>query len=266
MYYFKKIDVSDIEPFDGDQSINFSDGLTLITDKDGSGNNTIHNTLRKEFNSVDHVDPIAEYIERYPWLVFFDKRIEHEYGYPSIVRPWKPLTEILSSINVSPAMHKEFESNVTKCIRQILSTKVQSSPCKFNRWIKSSDELYASVSSEGAINVYVGKDGINIYHCFEAMGEQLILYIAVIYAVRKLLSLELPFVSAYCSPWGDQYISASCSQFFSNMSKQTIVLEYEPLVNRLGSEAAYQIISHPDSGKSVIELQLFKETIYIFRY
>jgi hypothetical protein len=250
MYYFKKIDVSDIEPFDRDQSINFSDGLTLITDKDGSGNRTIHNTLRKEFISADHVDPIAGNIERYTWLVFLDERLGNDL--PSIRCPWKPLTSILSSNNVTPTMHHEFETNVTKCIRQILSTKAQGLS-KFNRWIKSSDELYASVSSEGAISVSAGQNGVNIDHCFQAAGESFILYISIIYAVRKLLSLELPFVSVCDFRFNDQFLRGSFSQFISNMSIQTIIFERERIVKSLGSEAAYQVISHPDSGKSVIE-------------
>ena len=146
MYRFRNIDVSDEEPFDSNQSINFSDGLTIIADDGFSGATTVVNMLRQEFKEANQSDSMLDNAELNMWIFFFDNQVYPLHG----GWPWEPLASLISSSEIFTFKRDEFEALVTQNIRKLLSAKIQGLS-KFNRWVKSPEQLYAKVNNEGAV-------------------------------------------------------------------------------------------------------------------
>jgi len=250
VYRFRKIDVSGVGSFDSDQSLYFSDGLTVVEATNRFGNiTTIVETLRQNYEGANQTNSIAENTEIYSWLVFYDDKIRRG---PNGGYAWEPLASLISSSQTFFDRHNEFDDYVTKYIRQILDEKIQGKS-KFLGLIESSEQLSASVKREGVIVIKSNKDGYDISHCFQSIGESLVLYVSVNLAVRKLFLLDIPFVVASRFETQEQSVRSAIFQCINDVCGQIIVLAPDNDLQKLGLNAEFRIITHPVTGKSIIE-------------
>ncbi|MFZ4858182.1 MAG: AAA family ATPase [Desulfuromonadaceae bacterium] len=248
MYRFRYLDVSNSGPFDREQSLYFSGGSSLINADNGSGKTTIVNTLRREFGRATISELGRENIEILNNFIFFDGEVRTPYG----GAPWDQLVSLMSFCWEFSTNLRNFESDLTKNIRQLLAAKIESQSSKFSVRVTAPEQLHASVSYDGVINVTAnGEENIN--DCFQAMGERLVLYLSINDAVRKQLSLDVPFVVDSQLYGLDQWLFQPCFQFIKGVSEQVIVLENSPIVNALSIKANYRLNYHQMTGKSTIE-------------
>ncbi|WP_427500882.1 AAA family ATPase [Methylomonas sp. MED-D] len=245
MLRFGKIDVSGEGPFDSGQSLSFSDGLTLIAGGNGTGKTTIANALRRKFECSDNSSDIRDIAD---WLIFLDDYVDTPCG----GAPWRQLALLISSHHQSLIAPKSFEDDLTSNIREMLRVKVGSGFNKFSTRVTSVEQLRATIANDGAAFV-TAVNGEDISASFQAMGERLVLYLSINASVRKLLRLDVPFVVDSQLGCLDQSLLHSCYKFISEISKQTIILESNYVVERLGEKPQLLISYHPHTNCSTIE-------------
>ena len=234
MYRFKHIDVSGVDPFGSEQSLDVSDGVVVIGRGDAPGKEAIVKTLRREFQGVAMGASIAE--EGIPtWLIFLDiETLCHCHGGAS-----GALASVISSSQVFLTRRHEFEGYLTRNMMALLGSR-------FGR-------LRANVSREGRLDITDEPNGRNINAYFHAMGKQIILFLAINQALRELFSLDLPLVVNSLLDNLDMTLLFPCFQFICGMSGQTIVIARDGVIRELGVKPDYRIAFDSESGKSVVE-------------
>lgn len=248
MLRFRHIDFSNLHPFDSEQSLQFLDGLTIIVGKNGAGKTTIVDALRREYEDTNNITQGGGLAGIPSWLIFFDRHLE---DLPRPGLPWAPLVLLMASHLEILIRRNDFDSNLTKNIRELLGQKIESQSSKFLTVASSPGQLNAALNDNGAI-IITSSDGECINDCFEATSERLALFLSINAAVRKLLSLDVPFVVDAQFRICDTDLLESCYQFIPGFSKQTIILEHDSFLERLGIKSNFQIIFNPDLNKSLI--------------
>ncbi|MBM3204328.1 hypothetical protein FJZ55_10555, partial [Candidatus Woesearchaeota archaeon] len=238
-----KIDVSGEGPFDSGQSLSFSDGLTLIAGGNGTGKTTIANALRRKFECSDNSSDIRDIPD---WLIFLDDYVDTPCG----GEPWKQLALLISS-HQSLIAPKSFEYDLTSNIREILRVKIESGFNKFSTRVTSVEQLRVTIAKDGA--AFVTANGVDITHSFHANNERLVLYLSINASVRKMLRLDVPFVVDSQLDRLDQSLLHSCYKFISEISKQTIILESNYVIEKLGEKPQHLIKYDPHTRLSTIE-------------
>lgn len=248
MLRFRNVDVSNAGPFASEQSLYFSEGLTLVAGGNGTGKTTIAKTLRREYESTNRLTPEREIAEIPSWLIFFDDDVRTPYG----GAPWAPLALLMSSHREFFTRRSDFDSDLTMNVRKLLGTKLETRYSKFSTRVTSPDQLHVTLNDDGAVVLTVN-DGEHVIDCFQAMGERLALFLSINAAVRKLLFFDVPFVVDSQLGFLDQSLLRSCYQFIPGVGKQTIVLESSLIVEMLGLRPHFQIVYDPRLERSTIE-------------
>lgn len=245
---FRNVDVSNVGRFDNEQSLCFSDGLTLIdVGNRGGGAIPIVEALHREYESTNGLafqEGIGEFPSR---LIFFeDFTTDGLYG----AAPWEPLVGFMQTHPELSVKRSDLESELTKNVRKLLGAKIESRASKFSYGVASPEQLRVSLNDGGAICV-TGYDGGDLSDCFHAKDERIVLYLSINAAVRKLQSWDVPFVVDSQLGRLDEWVIHSCYQFIPEMSKQVIIFEHYR--ERLGLRPSFLIVDDPSSGKSRIE-------------
>lgn len=235
VYRFRNIDVSKAGAFAGCQSLEFSDGLTMIERGAASGKESIVETLRQQFQDAEKNAFIEN--KRIPiWLVFLDvDAVCHCRGGAS-----GALASVFSSSQTFFTRRHEFEGYLTQNIMAMLGS--------------SYGRLRAKVSGDGRFDITDEPSGRNINAYFHSIGKQIILFLAINEALRELLSLDLPLVVDSLMDNLDPALLFPCFRFICAMNGQRIVIARDDVVERLGAKPDYRIASDPVSGKAIIEM------------
>jgi hypothetical protein len=247
MFRFRNVDVSNVGPFDSKQLIYFTDGLTLVAGENGTGKTTIVKTLRREHEGSGFTKR-QKTNEASSCIVFFDDNVQAPCG----GTPWTPLISLMSTHQEFITRRREFENDLTKNVQQLLRAKIESRSSKFLTRVSFTEQLQVRVVDDGTVAISTN-DGEDIIDCFQAMGERLVLYLSINAAVRKLLSLDLPFVVDSQLGYLDRSLLYPCYQFIVGVSQQTIVFENGLVVEMLGLKPHFQIVYDRMKGKSIIE-------------
>ena len=235
MYRFGNIDVSNAEPFDSDQSLDFPDGLTMIGRGTASGKETVIEMLRREFQGAANGASVAE-IRVPTWLVFLDiQTLCHCQGGAS-----GAVAALISSSQALLARRHEFEGHVTRNVMTMLGS--------------SYGRLRANVSREGGLQITDERSGRNIDAYFHSMSKQIILFLAINKALRILFPLDLPLVIDSLLDNLDMVLLSPCFQFICSMNGQRIVIATDDVMEKLDTTPDYRIAEHPASGKSIIQM------------
>lgn len=252
MYRFHSVDISNTGPFDGGQSIILSDDLTVVAAGNGLGKTTIAKALRRSFDmSNHHVIEAGGFAitSSTSWLVFFG---EEDLNLPYGGEAWVPLANLFSISPILAERRQEFECLITTLVQEALGSKV-SGLSKFSGLLKSSKQIYTSVTPNGAVDIRDRQSNEKLNDCFRAVGERIVLYLAIVYATRKVLSIDLPFVVDSMLGMLDELLRAPCAQLMTVMSGQVVILDQGRTLDDLNIEIDFRIIPDPVSGKSIIE-------------
>ena len=239
-YFFHCIDLSNKKCFDINQSICFSNGLTIISSRGGMGKTTIANILYKKFIKDN------KYLEDFEWLIFFSEAMH----YPVVGIPYKPLSQALTHLKDAGEFSK-FDEYLTRSIRELLKDRIYS------------EQLYATVSFDGQVSITaVLDDGdIDMNDVFESIGGRLVLCLSIIFAIRKMLSIDVPFIIDGAFGVLDSSLLQACVRFIGNISGQSIIFGNDVLADSMNylslpkdlKITKFNIIRNSANGKSIIE-------------
>lgn len=241
---FQRVDVSNFGPFDREQSLSLLEGLTLVAAGNGLGKTTVVKRLRYEYENTPLANPPAQYSATLGWLIFLDEDMPMPYG----GRPWTPLATLISTYREFATKRSDFQDEVIRNIQQLLRAKAENLSSAF---LATLDKLGLDVGEDGLLDFCVN-DGEQTNHWFQASGERLVLYLSINSAVRKILSLDAPFVVDAQFGLLDGDLRRPCFQFAKLMSKQVLVLENDPVLKALDLKPSHRIAINQRTGKSII--------------
>jgi len=156
------------------------------------------------------------------WVIYFDRRFILPNGGSS----WP----LLVSENLDAKTSEELatmEDNISFGIQMMHELKVKEPLQKFQTHASSSDELVARFSPSHCIKLFSTRHGRNISFNFQAVGEQIVLYLAINYAYRchYYRDNNPPFVHACrLRPLLEGYVETQIMKFIKLMSHQVIVI------------------------------------------
>jgi hypothetical protein len=248
MFRFRNVDVSRLGPFDSDQLLCIPDGLTLVAGRNGTGKTTIAEALRREYYGAKRTTSESRDQEVPSWLIFFNDSVQMPYAGAHCA----PLASLMSCRREFFTRRRDIESDLTKNIRLLLRDKIEGRVSKFSTRVTSPEQMLVTLIDDGAV-VVATESGEQIIDCFQAIGEKLALYLSINATVRNLLCLDIPFVvdSQLCQL--DKALLSVCYHFVAEVSKQSIVLESNFVVDALGVEPRIRIAQDPITGISTIE-------------
>jgi len=236
-YFFHCIDLSNKKCFDINQSICFSNGLTIISSWGGMGKTTIANILYKKLIKDN------KYLEDFEWLIFLSDAMLP----PGAGIPYKPLSQALTHLKDAGEFSK-FDEYLTRSIRELLEDRIYS------------EQLYATVSFDGQVSItaVLDDDDIDMNYVFESAGGGLVLYLLIIFAIRKMLSIDVPFIIDGAFGVLDSDLLQACVRFIGKNSGQSIVFGNNVLANISAlledvKITKFNIIANSANGKSIIE-------------
>jgi hypothetical protein len=119
------------------------------------------------------------------------------------------------------------EDNISFGLQFMLKEKVKQPLQKFRLHASSSDELVARFSPSHRIKLFSTRHGGNISHNFQAIGEQIVLYLAINYAYRRhyYRNDNPPFVFAHrLRQQMEGYVQSQIMKFIELMSHQVIFI------------------------------------------
>lgn len=207
---FRNVDVSNVGRFDSEQSLFFPDGLTLVQEGyGGRGAAPILEALHREYERASGLG-FQEGMGKFPSrLIFFEDFTTYELN---VVAPWGPLAALMQTDGELFSRRSDFESELEKNLRQLLTPKIFGLSSKFSVTL-----------NEGGAVLVTGSGGKSLSVCFESSEEKVALYLAINAAVRKVLSLDVPFVVDSQLRYLDHWRLNTGYQFIAEMSKQVII-------------------------------------------
>ncbi|MFT7556288.1 MAG: hypothetical protein ACI9LO_002613, partial [Planctomycetota bacterium] len=154
------------------------------------------------------------------------------------------------------------EDNISFGIQFMLKEKVKDSLQKFHHHVSSSDELVARFSPSHRIKLFSTRHGGNISHNFQAVGEQIVLYLAINYAYRchYYRNENPPFVfSCRLRRYLEGCVETQIMKFIKLMSHQVIVLNCLRSMDRVATIGKGQlwIMAMPASGEEFAGIRMF---------
>jgi len=204
-----------VSPENPEISYQLADGLNHINIKRGDFRTLIHD-VKDNFIGT----PIPKNIP--DWVIYFDR---------SFKLPWGGSRWSLLPDEDIDAMTSEelvtMEDNISFGLQMMLELKVKEPLQKFQTHASSSDELVARFSPSHRIKLFSTRHGGNISHNFQAVGEQIVLYLAINYAYRCHYCRDNnpPFVLACrLRRLLEGYVEVQIMKFIKLMSHQVIVI------------------------------------------
>jgi len=204
-----------VSPENPEISYQLADGLNHINIKRGDFRTLIHD-VKDNFIGT----PIPKNIP--DWVIYFDRNFKLPWGgqrWPLLV------SEELDAMTSEELA--TMEDNISFGLQIMLELKVKEPLQKFQTHASSSDELVARFSPSHRIKLFSTRHGGNISYNFQALGEQIVLYLAINYAYRchYYRDNNPPFVLACrLRRLLEGYVETQIMKFIKLMSHQVIVI------------------------------------------
>ena len=208
MYLFDSF----VLPENPEISYQLDDGLNQVNLKNGAGE-ALMRSAKGHFVGT----PIPEEIP--DWVIYFNRN----FRLPTGGREWA----LLKNYDL-----RGMDDEISFGIQMMLKEKVKLPVQKFRHYVSSSDEIVARVSTDNRIEIYSTVDWKDINHCFEAVGEQIVLYLALNYAIRchYYRNDNPPFVLACpLRRYLEGLVASQIMKFIKLMSHQVIVINWTRL-------------------------------------
>ena len=203
MYLFDRL----VLPENPEISYQLDDGLNQVNLKNGAGE-ALMRSAKGHFVGTPIPDDIPD------WVIYFNRN----FPLPTGGCQW-PLLENYDL--------RGMDDEISYGIQMMLKEKVKMPLQKFRHYVSSSDEIVARVSTDNRIEIYSTVDGKDINHCFEAVGEKIVLYLALNYAIRchYYRNENPPFVHACrLRRYLEGYVESQIMKFIRKISHQVIVI------------------------------------------
>jgi hypothetical protein len=189
------------------------------------------------------------------WIINFDC----DTCLPCVGAPWDFLTDLVETEVFSNLDWPQFESAITLGIRELLREKIRYDSTKFSKAISSTQQIDFRFGKDGQINVFDNVSESDLNWCFQAHGEQVVLYLAINRALRRQVpsDLDLPFVIDSCLGCLDASMSTPVMEFIQNMAGQVVLLDGCHMNDRFGLIANFELHSEPEPkvGSKIVACQ-----------
>lgn len=188
------------------------------------------------------------------WLVFLSNGIRFPYGGGS----WEPLNEFLESLLGATTDVELFKTRVSGYVNEMLSDKVRGSS-KFSHFSRPSDVLPSytfELTEKSVMRIRDSETGDDRSGYFQAAGETLILYLAIVKAIRDSFGSEgdIPFVVDGCAFYLDHMLRDKAVNFIRRMSGQVILLDNERDIEGLDLHPNYMLEFDPATKKTSVSI------------
>lgn len=249
-YRFLELDLSAVYPFGKDCVLNFMDGVNIVGVTSSHNKSIVMAALqgRVAEAQLKVTDSLDDFLPS--WLIYFDedtcfaRRLEEQLA-----------TFLTSAIGLT-LDRQRLEKDITLALRQLLATKVISLS-KFSNTIQSSQDIDFKLTSDADFQFTDNRSSRDLNSYFQAHGERVVLYLAVISAIHIQLRerMSVPFVAGHILGLLDSGLREAVSQFVGQISEQVIIFEDRDVIEQLELHATNQLVervamnTYPHSDK-----------------
>lgn len=243
----KTIDLSSQGPFGGNQQLHLKNGVTLISGCNGRGKTTIALAVLEDYESwpSSRDEPMPVNIRRS--LILHDqKTVQKVCTYPS-----NRLVMELMDLPMLANRKGHFEKCTASNIGRMLMHKAKTPGSKFWGMANDLNNLKMTICDGDTLRLYLY--GTSISHLFLAQAEMVVVSLALIAAVRRLVSLEAPLIVDSTLGYLDATLAQPCFAFLHGIGQQVIILDNEPGLERLNVVPDYRLVIDPFTGKMIMK-------------
>lgn len=236
MFRFTTVPLADVGAFGEGEVFRPRSGLTVVTG-DSTGARMVAQACRTLYAQ-------ARSDAAPPWMVFLDSGDAPPYG----GHPWQPLAPLLARLRHAGVPVDLFEREAEGHLRQLLRLKVGQPRTKFS-YLDHVDQVKLFVQEEGCIRLVASNLDEDMSDDFHAMGERVVLALALNRAARRLLGIDEPLVAESWLDWLDGHLLQPCWECAAGMAPQVIILADAATLSHLGVDPHVQIHRDPTTGK-----------------
>jgi hypothetical protein len=241
---FREIELRDFPPLAATTKIPFRDGLTLIAADNGLGKTRIVEAM---FTPDSNVRVTIEGLEfrSFPRSLL----VADEDSYNQLTRKvWGG-----GPVEMPGKVDREaVASGISRSLDTLLRQKI--GKWNFESLAIGNPTFHVSLDENYRISISSGEPPKNMRRGFEAMGEQVVLHLALVDALRRnfLPDRDLPFVVDSFLGVLDVSLCHSAVDFVSSMSGQVVFLANWPFFNSIRRRPHYVIRQVPGTDRSEI--------------
>ncbi len=214
----------------------FKPTINFVVGDCGSGKTTLANAINTELSEIIRTIGLQEIFADMAPIIFVNESTCPPY-------PGEPWDELLGSQLLTPLLKTDADrarlvERFQDHLREIMDAKI-AGQSKFSGTVASSREISVSCSRNGRIDIFHTETGIDLNWAFQAAGERIVMFIALLCALRQVhpYGFQLPLVWDGFGGLLDRSLLYSCFDAISKLEGQVILLFQRNVAETLGLAA-----------------------------